>query len=341
MPDNALDIVQRANQREGLRGWIDRGIGIFTGDSGKAQILTDIADLSPTGNFTAANELPAAIRDAIKEPGVQSALAAALTGASLIPLASPLAKAAKGAAKDAGRTAHIFAGPKALHADENALARSEVALAQGVHPDTVWQETGWNPNVANQAVWEIDDQPAKYFPKKEAGLYNIGDVFEHPEMYQNYPDLQGVGVMISARPTNQLGYQAQWDRGANRIVLAKDVADDPVKARSAMLHELQHAVQDVEGFPRGGSPRYMEQLYADFDPEIRANAHDIDTDSTSAIAYEQYMRLAGETEARNVQTRRDMANLQRRNLAPQWTEDRLRPKQIILDGDFIPVARNK
>lgn len=348
---NALGQGEIRSRSMGPREILIQGLERLFGDNRaareKAEALTGALEMvTPVGTVNAAYDLPGQIEEAIQRPGVQSGLAAALTGASLIPFANPLAKAAGMAAKDAGRSARIFAGPQARQADRGALARSEIALSQGVHPDTVWQETGWNPNVANQAVWEIDDQPANwlnpYVPARGAmssRSYMLGEALDHPELLENYPGFKDVEVKISSNDQRHLGYQAVWDRGggkAGRITIARDVAENPEEARSIILHELQHAVQDVEGFPRGGSPRRMSDLDNAGNPVVTSN----DTsDARGGRSLELYNRLVGEVEARNVQARKDFDAAQRRNLAPQWTEDRKRDRQIILNGDYEPVSR--
>jgi hypothetical protein len=81
--------------------------------------------------------------------------------------------------------------------------------------------------------------------------------------------------------------------------------------RSTTLHEIEHAVQQREGFDPGGTPTPgpIEGKYI--------------------TKSEAYRRNAGETEARNVQARRDL-NAEARRLYPPWmTEDVPRDQQIL------------
>jgi len=68
--------------------------------------------------------------------------------------------------------------------------------------------------------------------------------------------------------------------------------------RSLSLHEIQHNVQNIEGFAPGGRPS-----------------------SGGKLATERYRRKAGEAEARNVETRRDFTAKQRRERPPWSTLD--------------------
>jgi hypothetical protein len=97
-------------------------------------------------------------------------------------------------------------------------------------------------------------------------------------------------------------------------------------ARSDMLHELQHAVQQRQGFARGGSPNelvatldetqkisetlWKQKVAQGMDPSKAAR------DALSEARNQVYKRLAGEAEARAVQSRMNLSPLERRALFP-------------------------
>ena len=85
-----------------------------------------------------------------------------------------------------------------------------------------------------------------------------------------------------------------------------------------ILHEIQHIIQHEEGFALGGTP-YMFVS----DGEV--------TDE----AIERYRRIAGEVEARNVQTRAKLSMEQRRKWLLSDTEDRARDIQEVLYQEDI------
>jgi hypothetical protein len=93
----------------------------------------------------------------------------------------------------------------------------------------------------------------------------VGDVFEHEELYKNYPEL----AEIELNPTigsGNLGaiYSKTHPSGAQKKVidLEADISRDPT---GTMIHELQHGVQSIENFPRGSSP----SAYKDLDEAIK------------------------------------------------------------------------
>ena len=76
--------------------------------------------------------------------------------------------------------------------------------------------------------------------------------------------------------------------------------------RSVALHELQHAIQQREGFEKGGNPSYFKGKKLPINPKT----------GKRYTPYELYEALVGETEARLVQERRDMTPEERRATPP-------------------------
>jgi len=73
----------------------------------------------------------------------------------------------------------------------------------------------------------------------------------HPVALENYPDLQDVGFSVEKL---QPGVRGQYEYGGgqgNRIRIQEGLT--PNETRSITLHEMNHGVQDIEGFPRGGN----------------------------------------------------------------------------------------
>jgi hypothetical protein len=116
--------------------------------------------------------------------------------------------------------------------------------------------------------------------------------YQHPSLYSAYPELKSVVI----RQGENRGPGAYGQYGQKQL----DVFQDALKKdpRSTATHEMQHAVQDLEGFARGGTPDEFAAFRAHVDP------------------YEGYRRLAGEAEARAVQNRLGYSAAQRRAAYP-------------------------
>jgi hypothetical protein len=124
---------------------------------------------------------------------------------------------------------------------------------------------------------------------------------------------------------------------------------------SVLLHEIQHGLQNIEGFANGGSPlgfydpeksaaaiAYMQGLHEQ-NPDVgwdqgverrrREDARKIplQAGATEADKFEAYRRLAGEVEARNTQARQGMTDAERRLRPPSTTAD-------VPDQDLIQIT---
>jgi hypothetical protein len=83
----------------------------------------------------------------------------------------------------------------------------------------------------------------------------LGDVFHHPELYENYPHLADMPLHIEGTNTksDHYGFYRPSDKS---ITLASNIVyDNPEEARSTLLHEIQHAIQHREGAESGYNPR--------------------------------------------------------------------------------------
>lgn len=225
-----------------------------------------------------------------------------------------------------------FAGERSLGYDEERLLRAEEMEEIGHKPNEIWRETGWwrDPN-DKKWRYEINDEKAEFINRvaletrgTEEG--SLIDVLRFPELFAAYPQLANLGVMIVIDPSEQSPSGA-YDEAGNVVVV--DAPDLP-SAMSALLHEVQHAIQAIEGFANGGSVSMAQDYVFEYLDEVEAFTGELvdkffDGDRARFEATEQtqpdnffkveqgireeaalrvYMRFAGEIEARNVQRRR-------------------------------------
>jgi len=84
----------------------------------------------------------------------------------------------------------------------------------------------------------------------------LGNVFEHPELLQAYPELANIKV---GRETSGQ-YRGMYDPEKNVITTGGGIIGGSNQARSTMLHELQHAIQETEGMAKGANPTVMPNI---------------------------------------------------------------------------------
>jgi hypothetical protein len=154
----------------------------------------------------------------------------------------------------------IFLGAASKLADREALQLAKSMAEGGASRKDVLQKTGWFQQHGDWK-YEIDDSKAGLTePARDALLGNKGefggpndigrgasDLFQHPELFKAHPD-------IADTPAHaKLDYQFAGGQYHPETGL-QVTADRTAKVKDIGLHELQHNVQRVEGFPRGGNP---------------------------------------------------------------------------------------
>lgn len=249
----------------------------------------------------------------------------------------------------------IFGGRLAKTADHAALAKAEEMAAKGADRKAIWDETGWFQGADGKWRFEIDDRAGRFTTgvdeMRKHGPADLDRVYGHEQLFDAYPDVRNVKF----HPTTDMepgqgsfvAFAPEGDKatGAIRIGYSDEspaaAFASHMRGENATLHELQHWIQRVgEGnTARGGNTKM-------FTPEeIAAERHRLNSipedhgwgtistfDASSPdrdIAMRLYQRLAGEVEARNVQTRQNLSPAERRAKPPWETEDVPANLQII------------
>lgn len=87
----------------------------------------------------------------------------------------------------------------------------------------------------------------------EGDELTLGAILDHEELFAAYPQLREVRVRIIDDEQNAHG---SYNRTDDQITLNKAALDDT----SLLMHEVQHAIQDREGFARGGNDKTARRL---------------------------------------------------------------------------------
>jgi hypothetical protein len=239
-----------------------------------------------------------------------------------------------------GGIAATFIGKGAKGYDKAAEQLVEELHAQGVDPREIWKQTGvrrW----ASGARQEISDanmksiattfnhpfmahfqvegkklKPLEYNQAIDIYKNNLGDkvvskimlddMIDHPELFKNYPQLKTSVVQVD--PSIRKGEAAY----KNNVIYISP--DDYFKGElSPLLHEVQHNIQDIEGWQSGGNPldfSKIETLLPRISDKGTINFYD---------PFELYQRIPGEIEARNTQARQFLSDAERRASFPDDT----------------------
>ena len=97
----------------------------------------------------------------------------------------------------------------------------------------------------------VMNQMKKSGKDKTAEPVTVGDVFEHPELFKEYPELKDIEVRFHPENSKSSGTNALPSEGKGWIQLKGSLNKD--EAKDVMLHELQHPIQEAENWAVGGS----------------------------------------------------------------------------------------
>lgn len=158
----------------------------------------------------------------------------------------------------------VFAGEKSANADQAALTEAKELIKMNEKPEDILRTTGWFQRP--DGVWrnEIDDSQSrlKVHVDKPGTRMKLADVIDHPDLFAAYPQLKDVQLYFtnfadlksqpSAEPMADFRSAEPWIRGREktrhiRINLNSIQNKDKATARDIILHEVQHAIQDIEG----------------------------------------------------------------------------------------------
>lgn len=145
---------------------------------------------------------------------------------------------------------NMFAGEKATQADLDSLEKAKLMERFQRDKETILQETGWVKKADGKWRFEIDDSKAtfNFDVLKEKMFPTLKEVLNHPTLYKNYPHLADMEVYFSAEKS---GINGSYNATFGSILLNRNLSNNVEQLKSTLLHEVQHAVQDYEGFQRG------------------------------------------------------------------------------------------
>jgi len=106
----------------------------------------------------------------------------------------------------------------------------------------------WGPYVDYNVEDELDLQPLWH------GGMALQDVLAYDEMYAAYPELAQLRVETVKMEGGALG-RVVSSAGQHIIQINKNLEGEWAQFFSTLMHEVQHVIQDIEGFAKGGNPQ--------------------------------------------------------------------------------------
>jgi len=201
-----------------------------------------------------------------------------------------------------------LAGPKAaqrLDAEEGTTDRmdnlkvAETMDAAKLDATTIWLATGWNKQKDGKFVFELPDMKVNVANLAESMstilVKKLGDFAFAEEIFKAYPELKNYNVeFIPMKDHNDLGFMDDarhliafntnsfWDRGLGEIRQSRDESVRNAAAEKlakeilpTLIHEVQHAIQRIEGFAPGSNEKVAAQIKNEDDPALTRRRDEI------------------------------------------------------------------
>lgn len=181
-----------------------------------------------------------------------------------------------------------YVGVNSKAADTTALEFARLMAESGETSTDILQTTGWRKWVDDRWRFEVNDSDAfvdisvlsptlQHFDAITASEHgqsirfvdlseqdqesiamehvtssgytgSLEGLYKHPSIYEHYPQLKKLPVEIITNP----GIEASSGELKNGVLYA--MAKNTNDLLDVVVHELQHVIQDIEGFARGGDP---------------------------------------------------------------------------------------
>jgi hypothetical protein len=228
----------------------------------------------------------------------------------------------------------LFVGPGSQSWDEQAAFKASKMEAAKASPQEIWAKTGTFRGPDGHWRQEISDKDSVLSLSQTKG--SADEILRHPELYGAYSELASTkmnlfGTMKGA-PEIKASLSGTPKEGFQVDIYEPGIKDGP---RLSAIHEMQHAIQDIEGFSPGGNrsqaflhPSFQE-IKQDTLKTLRPAGGPIDPVLLNNLAADSYYyRLGGEAEARAAARRANMDEAERRATFPLESYDML-PDRII------------
>lgn len=168
----------------------------------------------------------------------------------------------------------VFGGKQALTANLEKLTKAVGYQKKGMSNDYLFRKTGWyqdidghwkhyipegnlkTENLNNISINKTDPLYTVPMNILKRGGTKLPDIYDNPALFEAYPQLKDIQVL----PELNLDYKGSFDPDKNILKLS---GSRPNEMHSILVHELQHAIQEIEGFPGGSNMKAVSPVNLD------------------------------------------------------------------------------
>ena len=141
---------------------------------------------------------------------------------------------------------------------------------QGIDNETIRQQTKWFQDRNGDWKFEIDDSSLTINNNilQKNKTYKLGDIINHDLLFKLYPELANYDVRFANRKNN-----GSYNDAHKRINISNRYLENAnyKELKGTLIHEIQHAIQHIEGFETGTSSILSKKAYYENLGEIEAD----------------------------------------------------------------------
>lgn len=164
-----------------------------------------------------------------------------------------------------GGVKYSLAGANSKTANMHQLTIAKEQLKNGIDPETIRKNTGWFMSYDGKWRYEINDSEMKVLKNLTSGRYNqymdseglkLDDIIHHEALFKAYPQLRNIDVQL--KRTLGKGVVGTYNTNTNTLSVSGSIYLTDEMFKEVLIHEIQHKIQNMEGFARGSSPEYWK-----------------------------------------------------------------------------------
>lgn len=155
--------------------------------------------------------------------------------------------------------------------------------------EKIFKETGWyKDKVTGKMKFNFSDKDMKIVDQnyKIGQEFKLKDILVHDTLFEMYPQLKDYKVKIEDMNSNKSKsngkLNGRYNRLTNELTIDINRFNNISNAEGTLIHEIQHAIQQIEGFAGGTSTKFGKEKYKNNPGEIEAR------DTSARMIQEKY-----------------------------------------------------
>ena len=151
---------------------------------------------------------------------------------------------------------------------ERAYNRAQQMQKIGMDNETIRKQTNWFQDRNGDWKFEFSDKDMtlKNIKINKNETYRLKDILKHDTLFIAYPQLENLEIRFKdLNKTN-----GSYSQKNNHISLNNKLIGSKAKIEGTIIHEIQHAIQNIEGFENGITSKLSKKIYYENLGEIEA-----------------------------------------------------------------------